>query len=139
TTPDKALSRGLGMAICPQHLLLSRRLLRYPWTPQMVSDPRVHDLEGRLDCRGLHAYGLGAAGPDVCHSGPASVGVGVCGHHGVRIEVHAFHSDHIFWGGVGETMNSIGGRLASGQKIVDELCSAQDQPGMSKLGGSAKD
>ena len=27
-----------------------------------------------------------------------SVGVSVCGHHGVRIELHAFHSDHIFWG-----------------------------------------
>src|SRR5215472_12660746 len=88
------------MAVCPQHLLLSRRLLRYPWIPQMVSDPPVHDFEGRLDCRGLHAHGLGAAGPDVCHSGPASVGVGVCGHHGVRIELHAFHSDYIFWGGV---------------------------------------
>jgi cytochrome c oxidase subunit IV len=36
---------------------------------------------------------MGAAGPDVCHSGAASVGVGVCGHHGVRIELHAFHSD----------------------------------------------
>src|SRR5260221_12683907 len=87
------------MAVYPQHLLLSRRLLRSPWTPQMVSHPPVHDFEGRLDCRGLHAYGLGAAGPDVCHSGPASVGVGVCGHHGVRIELHAFHSDYIFWGG----------------------------------------
>src|SRR6516162_11758649 len=88
------------MAVCPQHLLLSRRLLRYPWTPQMVSHSPVHDFEGRLDCRGLYAYGLGAAGPDVCHSGPASVGVGVCGHHGVRIELHTFHSDYIFWGGV---------------------------------------
>src|SRR5438552_3793497 len=87
------------MAVYPQHLLLSRRLLRSPWIPQMVSDPRVHDFEGRLNCRGLHAHGLGAAGPDVCHSGPARVGVGVCGHHGVRIELHAFHSDHIFWSG----------------------------------------
>ena len=69
----------------------------------MVSDPPVHDFEGRLDCRGLYAYGLGAAGPDVCHYGPASVGAGVCGHHGVRIELHAFHSDHIFWGGVLDT------------------------------------
>src|SRR5262249_787141 len=99
TTPDQALSRGLGMAVYPQHLLLSRRLLRYPWTPQVVSDPPVHDFEGRLDCRGLHAYGLGTGGPDVCHSGAASVGVGVCGHHGVRIELHALHSDLIFWGG----------------------------------------
>src|SRR5438093_10264297 len=87
------------MAVCPQHLLLSRRLLRSPWNPQMVSHPPVYDFEGRLDCRGLYAYGLGAVGPDVCHSGTASVGVGVCGHHGVRIELHAFHSDHIFWGG----------------------------------------
>jgi len=29
----------------------------------------------------------------------ASAGVGVCGHHGVRIELHAFHSGSIFWGG----------------------------------------
>jgi len=28
-----------------------------------------------------------------------AIGVSVCGHHGVRIELHAFHSDHIFWGG----------------------------------------
>src|SRR5712692_8820607 len=94
------------MAVCPEHWLLSRRLLRSPWIPQMVSNPPVHDFEGRLDCRGLHAYGLGAAGPDVCHSGPASVGVGVCGHHGVRIELHAFHSDYIFWGAALVAMGS---------------------------------
>jgi hypothetical protein len=41
--------------------------------------------------------------------------------------------------GVGETMNFIGGRLASGQKLVDELCSAQDQARTSKPGESAKD
>src|SRR6266480_2834795 len=87
------------MAVCPEHWLLSRRLLRSPWTPQMVSHPPVYDFEGRLDCRGLYAYGLGAAGPAVRHSGTASVGVGVCGHHGVRIDLHAFQSDHIFWGG----------------------------------------
>src|SRR5262249_30105438 len=92
TTPDKALSRGLGMAICPQHLLLSLRLLRFPGTPQLFFDPLFHDFEGGFDCGGLHAYGLGGAGPDVSHFVPASVGVGVCGHHGVRIEVHAFHS-----------------------------------------------
>src|SRR5713226_4936872 len=111
------------MAVCPEHLLLSRRLLRYPWIPQMVSHPPVHDFEGRLDCRDLHAHGLGAAGPDVCHSGPASVGVGVCEHHGVRIELHAFHSDYIFWGW---------------DLVVMGLCSARDQAGTSKLGGSAK-
>src|SRR6266568_1178102 len=83
--------------------LLSRRLLRSPWIPQMVSHPPVYDFEGRLDCRGLYAYGLGAAGPAVRHSGTASVGVGVCRHHGVRIDLHAFHSDHIFWGGALDT------------------------------------
>jgi hypothetical protein len=35
----------------------------------MVSDPHIHGFEGRLDCRDLHAHGLGAARPDVCHSG----------------------------------------------------------------------
>src|SRR5205823_9348075 len=49
------------------------------------------------------ALPISLAGPDVCHSGPASAGVGVCGHHGVRIELHAFHSDHIFWGGALDT------------------------------------
>src|SRR6266849_1361687 len=78
--------------IKPAFKIMNRRM-------RDVSHPPVHDFEGRLDCRGLHAYGLGAAGPDVCHSGSASVGVGFCGHHGVRIELHAFHSDYIFWGG----------------------------------------
>jgi hypothetical protein len=87
------------MAVCPQHLLLSRRLLRSTWILQMVSDPHIHGFEGRLDRRDLHAHGLGAARPDVCHSGPASVGVGVCGYYGVRIELHAFHPDSIFWAG----------------------------------------
>ena len=42
--------------------------------------------------------------------------------------------------GVGETVNFIGGaRLASGQKLVDELCSAQDQARTSKPRESAKD
>ena len=38
--------------------------------------------------------------------------------------------------GVGETVNF---SLASGQKLVDELCSAQDQARTSKPGESAKD
>jgi hypothetical protein len=29
---------------------------------------------------------------------PASVGIGVCGYYGVRIELHAFHPDSIFCG-----------------------------------------
>src|SRR6059058_6602453 len=110
------------MAVCPEHWLLSRRLLRSPWTPQMVSHSPVHDFEGRLDCCGLHAYGLGAAGPDVCHSGPASAGVGVCGHHGVRIELHAFHSDHIFWGGALDTKSI----AARSEEHTSELQSRND-------------
>src|SRR5262249_17698881 len=86
------------MAVCPQHLLLSRRLLRSTRILQMVADPPLHGFEGGLDRRHLHAYGLGAARPDVCHSGPAGVGVGVCGYYCVRIELHAFHPDSIFWG-----------------------------------------
>ena len=65
----------------------------------MVANPHIHGFEGRLDCRGVHAHGLGAARPDVCHTGSTGVGVGVCGHYGVRIELHAFHPDSIFWGG----------------------------------------
>src|SRR6516164_11589620 len=86
------------MAVCPQYLLLSRRLLRSTWILKMVSDPHLHGFEGRLDRRHLHAHGLGAARPDVCHPGPASVGVGVCGYYGARIELHAFHPDSIFLG-----------------------------------------
>jgi hypothetical protein len=40
--------------------------------------------------------------------------------------------------GIGETMNFIGEtRLASGQKLVEELCSAQDQARTSKTRESA--
>ena len=66
---------------------------------QMVSDPAVHGCEGRLDRRYFHAHGVGAASPDVCHSGPAGRGVTVCGDHGVRIGLHALHSGHIFRNG----------------------------------------
>src|SRR2546429_9147134 len=69
----------------------------------MLSHSPVHDLKGRFICGVFHAFGLGGAGPVFGLSAPASAGVGVCGHHGVRIELHAFHSDHIFWGGALDT------------------------------------
>src|ERR1700732_3235669 len=43
--------------------------------------------------------GLRAAGPDVCHSGPAEGGVAVCGNHGVRVGLHALHSARILRNG----------------------------------------
>ena len=53
----------------------------------MVSHPAVHGFEGRLDRRCLHAHGLGAAGPDVCHSGPAGVVL-------VFVAIMAFESEY---------------------------------------------
>src|SRR5262249_28182677 len=96
-TPDQALSRGLGMAVRSQRLLLFRRLLRYSWLSQAVADPVVHGAESRPDRRRLHAHGLGTVGPGLCDSAAAGAGVGICGHHGVRIRLHAPSSGHIFW------------------------------------------
>src|SRR6202051_5209077 len=84
------------MAVRPQHLLLSRRLLWLPWLSQMVANPAVHGVEGWLDRRRLHAHGLGAVGLGLCHPATAGVGVGICGYHGVRIRLHAPHPGHIF-------------------------------------------
>src|SRR5258708_5350690 len=77
------------MAVCAQHLLLSRRLLWPPWLSQMVADPAVHGVEGRPDRRRLHAHGLGAVGIDLRHPAAAGAGVGVRGDYGVRIRLHA--------------------------------------------------
>ena len=89
TTSDQALSRGLGMAVRPQHMLLPGRLLRSARLSQMVSDPAVHDPESGADRRGLHAYGLGAADPDLCHSASAYSGVGIRRHHDIsRQTIH---------------------------------------------------
>ena len=57
--------------------------------------PAVHGCEGRLDCRYFHAHGLGAAGPDICHSGPAGRGIGVCGDHGLRVGLHALYKGRL--------------------------------------------
>src|ERR1700722_16774617 len=72
-------------------MLLSGRLFRSPRLSQMVSDSAVHDHESGPDCRGLHAYGLGAADPDLCYSAAARRGVGIRGHHGIRSELHAVY------------------------------------------------
>ena len=40
-----------------------------------------------------------AAGPNVCHSGPAGGGVAVCGDHGVRVGLHALYSGRILRNG----------------------------------------
>ena len=53
----------------------------------MVADPAVYVVEGRPDRRYLHAHGLGAAGPDVCHSGPAGAVL-------VFVAIMAFESDY---------------------------------------------
>ena len=65
---------------------------RPPRLSQMVADPAVHGVEGRPDRRRLHAHGLGAAGPGLCHPAAAGGGAGVRRHHGVRIRVHAPHT-----------------------------------------------
>jgi Prokaryotic Cytochrome C oxidase subunit IV len=36
---------------------------------------------------------------DVCHSGAAGGGVAVCGHHGIRVGLHALHSGRILRNG----------------------------------------
>src|SRR5580704_14721207 len=84
------------MVVRPQHLLLSRRLLRPPWLSQTVADPAVHGVEGWPDRRRLHAHGLGAAGPGLRHPAAAGAGVGIRGDHGVRIRLHAYPPGHIF-------------------------------------------
>src|ERR1700732_2339590 len=43
----------MGLAVCPEHLLFSRRLFGLRGIAKMGSDPAVHDCEGRLDCRCL--------------------------------------------------------------------------------------
>src|SRR3954447_20281677 len=79
------------MAVRPEYMLLSNRLLRSPGLSQMVLDPSVHDSEGGSYRRGFHAHGLGAFDPDLCHSAAAHSGVGVRGHHGVRGELHVLY------------------------------------------------
>src|SRR3977135_3348372 len=84
------------MVVRAQHLLLPRRLLWPPWLSQMVADPAVHGVEGWPDRRRLHAHGLGAVSPGLCHPAAAGAGVGICRDHGVRIRLHAPHSGPVF-------------------------------------------
>src|SRR4029077_957179 len=93
---DQALSRGLGMVVRSQHLLVSRRLLWPPWLSQMVTDPAVHGVEGGSDRRCLYAHGLGAAGLGLRDPAAAGTFVGICGDHGIRIRLHASPPGHIF-------------------------------------------
>src|SRR6266566_9957432 len=83
------------MAVRAEHVLLSRRLLWVTWLSQMVADPAVHGAEGWPDRRRLHAHGLGAVGPSLCHPAAAGAGVGICGDHGARIRLHAPPPGHI--------------------------------------------
>src|ERR1700676_5701117 len=84
------------MVVRSLHLLLSRRLLWHPRLSQTVADRALHGVEGWPDRRRLHAHGLGAVGPGLCHPAAAGVGVGICGDHGVRIRIYASHPDLIF-------------------------------------------
>src|SRR5258708_27070426 len=84
------------MVVRSQELLLSRRLFRATWLPQMVADPAVHGVEGWSDRCRLHAHGLGAAGLGLRDPAAAGTGVGVCGDHGVRIRLHASPPGHFF-------------------------------------------
>src|SRR3954468_18454852 len=88
------------MAVRPEYMLLSDRLLRSPGLSQMVLDPPVHDPQGGPYRRGLHAYGLGAFDPDLCHSAAAHSGVSVRGHHGVRGGLHVLYPVELLLDGV---------------------------------------
>src|SRR3989304_2434952 len=59
TASDRCLPQDLGIAVHPQHRILSRRLLPLSGLPQVDSDRRVHVVEGGADRRRLHAHGLG--------------------------------------------------------------------------------
>src|SRR5258707_9134814 len=84
------------MVVRAEHVLLSRRLLRFTRLSQMVADPAVHGVEGWLDRRRLYAHGLGAVGLGLCHPAASGAGVGIRGDHGVRIRIHASPPDLIF-------------------------------------------
>src|SRR5271165_3405186 len=73
-TSDQALPPGLVLAVCSEHMLLSRRLFRAAWLFTMESDPVVHDREGRLDRRRVHAHGVGTASLDLRYTGAARRG-----------------------------------------------------------------
>src|SRR5215208_1344524 len=66
----------------------------------MDFNPSVHVVKGRVDRRRLHAHGLGAARPSLCHSGAAASGVSVRGDYGARIGLHAPHTARILRDGV---------------------------------------
>ena len=113
------------MAVCSQHFLLSCRLLRFARLPQMVADPAVYDLEGRLDRRCLHAHGLGAAGPGVCHSGPPVLVL-------VFVGIMVFESDYtlftriIFFGAGTETRACFQLGNCQGQLHLNEFVGARN-------------
>src|SRR5947209_4988880 len=81
-------------------MLVSDRLLRPPRLSEVVSNPVVHGVESLPDRGSLHAYGLGAFNPDLCHSAAAGSGIGVRGHHGIRGELHVLYSAELFFGGI---------------------------------------
>lgn len=62
----------------------------------MVADPPLHDLEGGIDRRSLHAHGVGAAGPGLCHPGAARIGAGVCRNYGIGGKVHIPDTESFF-------------------------------------------
>ena len=52
-----------GLALRPEHVFVSRRLLPPPGLPEVGPDPALHAAEGRVDRGRVHAHGVGAAGP----------------------------------------------------------------------------
>ncbi len=66
----------------------------------MDADPGIHDFEGGLYRRNLHAYALGTACHCLCHIGPAGAGLGVRVAHDLRIGLHLLHAGHILRGRV---------------------------------------
>src|SRR3954454_23299706 len=81
------------MAVRPEYFLLSGRLLRTRGVSQILPDPSVHGVEGRIDRGDLHAHGLGATDSGLCHSGPAGSRAGVYRHHGAGVELYGTHTD----------------------------------------------
>jgi hypothetical protein len=55
----------LGIAVCSQHDVVSRRLLAVSKLPEMDTDSYFHVLKGRPDRRDLYAHGLGKNGTDL--------------------------------------------------------------------------
>src|SRR4051794_17081940 len=81
-------------------MLVSDRLLRPPRLSEVVPNSVVHGVESLPDRGSLHAHGLGALNPDLCHSATAGGGIGIRGHHGIRGELYVLHPVELFFRGI---------------------------------------